>query len=458
MRKYMRWSTVVYTAFALIASCIPYYASEEISDASRALITEGLEASLAENRGGTARLIDTPRDALNVRLELIRSANKSIDFVCHTVHAGSSTEAFFGELVAAADRGVQVRILLDAKAGAGSKQVRRWLEAMDRHENIKYRRYNEVSLLRPWEWHALLHDKFILVDQALLLLGGRNMGDRYYGPADYTGEIVQDFDVLASGQTITRDVEAYMDELWEHEETVAAKPKDRTWRTLLDELLAGLEAFETANPDFYHHTLHDYVATMVEADRITLLHNPTHTSRKDPWVASTLLELTRDADRVLLSTPYATANPNHLSALKRLGETADLAIVTNSMVSSPNFPAFSNYYFERDRFLETGASIFEYHGEGSLHAKALLIDSHLSAVGSLNMDDRSFYIDTESMLLIDSPAFARQLTEVLEHQMDESYPYTIEDASEISAPEAPFMKRLLMQVSYYVFRPFAYLL
>ena len=44
-----------------------------------------------------------------------------------------------------------------------------------------------VDLLRPWEWNALLHDKFILADDRMLLLGGRNIGDEYFAPPGYEG-------------------------------------------------------------------------------------------------------------------------------------------------------------------------------------------------------------------------------------------------------------------------------
>ena len=165
---------------------------------------------------------------------------------------------------------------------------------------------------------------------------------------------------------------------------------------------------------------------------------------------------------MLLQTPYATANRELLRAFKRTTENSDLYIITNSMASTPNYPAFSNYRFQRQKFIKTGANIYELQSKNSNHAKSLVIDDRLSIVGSFNMDGRSMYIDTETMLVIDSPAVAKELTncmtvffeKALEVGKNNSY---IENTKVEKLPVS-FAKKMITTLTFVIMRPIQFLL
>jgi putative cardiolipin synthase len=458
--KSLLWILSAYLLFALIASSIPYISPVMVSEHSEELLLADEDRSVGPNMKGEVTLIESTEDAFNIRVELLRSAQRQVDFVCHTIHAGESGEAFLAEIVKAADRGVKVRILLDAKVGATSHQIKRIIKALNQHENIECRRYNSVNLLSPWKWQSLLHDKFILVDGELLLLGGRNIGDRYFAPDGYTGAVVNDRDVLVRGESASDAVEEYMSALWEHEATKPYPKNTNLWRTTLDDLVRFNESFEERNQKFYRKTLNEYLDEMVPATSITFLHNPIHPGQTEPWVAFQMVDLAKEgSDSIIISTPYATANPLILDVLGEANQNVELSMVTNSMVSSPNYPAFSNYYYNRDQFLATGMTIHEYLGDGSLHGKSLVIDGQISAVGSFNLDDRSSFINTESVLVIDSPEFADVLTCALEEQIQQSssFPMHEKDGTDI-AQTASVGKRLMMHLAYLFFRPISFLL
>ncbi|MGD9663004.1 MAG: phospholipase D-like domain-containing protein, partial [Porticoccaceae bacterium] len=119
-------------------------------------------------------------------------------------------------------------------------------------------------------------------------------------------------------------------------------------------------------------------------------------------------------EQVVVQTPYATTNPQMLDWLDDVGQHVPVTLVTNSMASSQNYPAFSNYAYSRNKFMEAGTSLYEYQSSHSIHGKTMLVDDRMSIVGSLNMDDRSLYLDTEIMLAIDSVEFSAILTDAIQ--------------------------------------------
>lgn len=365
-------------------------------------------------------LLETPEEGLGVRLKLFENAKRTLDVVCHTIHAGESTDAFFEGILRAADRGVSVRILLDGKASVLWPAVNRKIRALHAHPGIECRRYNPVHPLKPWKWHFLMHDKFIVVDGRYLLLGGRNIGDKFFAPEDYAGKFSNDRDVLvlqcaarggcapsAAGQAA-----AYFEALWSYPDTKRVRggyPEGRR-NAEYAAMRASAGRFERAHPNYYRRTMQDYADMTMPTRRITLLHNPVGTRRKAPWIFETLCAVAREAQgSVMLQSPYVTANRFILSALSRIADRVSLTLLTNSAASTPNFPAYSNYFTQRRKFLKTGADIYEFQSRHSIHGKAVVIDGRLGMLGSFNMDDRSMHLDTEIMLAVDSEPFAQSL-------------------------------------------------
>ena len=81
---------------------------------------------------------------------------------------------------------------------------------------------------------------------------------------------------------------------------------------------------------------------------------------------------------------------------------------------------FSGYISMRDTIMKTGVKLYEYQGPYSIHAKSVIYDQRLSAVGSFNLDSRSTFLNNESMVIIDSQEFAKKLTMAMENKMDKS--------------------------------------
>lgn len=418
-----------------------------------------------------ALLIQSPQDALNVRLTLLREARESLDISYYAIRNDPAGIAFIHELLNAADRGVKVRLILDGKMGLPSPVNRRVLAA---HENIQVARYNVPKLWKPWRLNENLHDKFIVADSTHLLLGGRNIESQHYVPEN-SGRIVKyDWDVLVETESadhpesVIPKVEAYHAQLMAHSLTEHVKiPSERSRMNALTKDRQTIEEsarlFQDEYPQYYTKHLVDYETHLLPTERIGLLHNPLTPGRKTPWLAQDLQELAFQAETsVFIQTPYATSTPDMLADLTELANQVDVTYLTNSPGSTPNLPAFSNYYFQRKNFVDTGIDIYEFQSTDSIHGKAYILDEKISIVGSFNLDSRSRYISTETMLVIDSVEFTKSMKEESNEFLlqslvvgpDNEYQQT----DEVQEVKAPPLKKILMAVIYVLLKPVQFFL
>ena len=424
--RLLGWALLLYLLYALVTGIFSYWKPVH---AQQAIPPEALTSR--ETGPDRALLVEAPQDAFSRRVEVIRAAQRTLDVTYHCVKTGETTDCFFAELVKAADRGVQVRVLLDGAVGGFTGEHKHLDLALLAHPNIQYRAYNPIRLLKPWQWNVRLHDKFILADDAMLMLGGRNIGDEYFDPPAYEGRVTHDRDVVVlntaagsvNNRSVTGQVRAYMDLLWSAPETDVPRPltgrKLETGQAELDRLRQLSAQWEADWPDYYLPAV-PAEELAVETRQITLLRNPLGTFKKEPTLGADLTRLLQNCTSIRIQTPYATASRGTLAALSHIARDAQVDFLTNSRASTPNLPAFSAYYSRRQKFLDTGVTLHEYQSTDSIHGKSCVADSHLSVVGSYNLDDRSIYIDTESVLVLDSPAFYEVLNGCLDHLFAQS--------------------------------------
>lgn len=342
--------------FFIAASSIPYIRKRRV----REELEEGMYGKRLHIGSGTAGpdracVIETPQDALNVRIALARSATATLDITYHTFKESVCADAFLGEVLQAADRGVRVRILLDGKLGALRRKTMR---ALQQHPQISFRLYNPLRLFQPWKWHAVLHDKYIIADEQWLLLGGRNFDPRQFGLADHKHLLKHDRDVLVwkaqagttGRQSVLEQIRQYNDLLWNSEDAVPIRGGSKRrydYRKFYD----AATRFEKSHTQFYALDIEAYKRRTVETFQINLLHNPIHTSRKKPWVAWQLKKLLSHAkEQVIVQTPFATASEDLLTGMVAAARQVRLTVLTNSLASSPNTPDFRITIFKERSF------------------------------------------------------------------------------------------------------------
>ncbi|MDM5286012.1 phospholipase D-like domain-containing protein [Peribacillus frigoritolerans] len=364
------------------------------------------------------------------RMRMIQEAQHSIDIAYYAFGKGESTELFLGALIDAADRGVKVRILLDGISHGLRGQLSSARYALASHENIELRYYETFKPFKPWTWHNRLHDKIITVDGKLGIIGGRNIADKYLASKP-PRNFVYDRDVLIFNAKEEKDsviveMKGYLNELWTHPYTSdvfsdLSKRQTEKGKRERDALAKKYSKALRTETDFVNPVV-DWGKATTPTKKVSFIHNPIERFNKYPIVWRSLLDIAANANQsVYIQSPYIVpADALKEYVPKQLDSKANWTILTNSAASTPNMIAFSGYLAFRDSVVETGARLYEYSKPYSLHGKSVVYDQRLSAVGSYNLDSRSAFLNTESMVVIDSERFAAQLIGAMDSKIKNS--------------------------------------
>ena len=115
---------------------------------------------------------------------MIEEAEKSIILSTFDFNDDEAGQDILSALLNAADRGVDIRVIVDGISGFMDVQHNPWFLALDAHKNAQVRIYNPVNFLKPWDMQARLHDKYLIIDDQMYTLGGRNTTNLFLG--DYS--------------------------------------------------------------------------------------------------------------------------------------------------------------------------------------------------------------------------------------------------------------------------------
>lgn len=407
---------ILFFLYLLLGAILPFVKQPDLSAESKDKID--LESFYADKTSTEkAMLLDDNLKALEHRLRLINMAQESIILTSFQYYIDQAGKEVLLALLNAADRGVHIKILLDGVNAIRLPHDQKYFMALAQHKNIDFRLYNPISLFRPWSINGRMHDKYMIIDEQIYTLGGRNISSMFLGEAGDLKKI--DWEVLVynteaglgeSGKALLN----YFNAIWDYEYTSPYTFKNNSIskhriNTVLEELEGVEENLKTNYPQIYQDF--DYEKATVETKAINLLANPIHPYAKEPVVFATMAELMKRADtEVRLHTPYIIANKKMLESLDEICDSVpQVTMLTNSVQYNENPFAAVDYWQQRRTILNTGIDILELNNGKSYHGKAFTIDDRLASVGAFNWDMRSTYIDTELMLVIDSKEFNQDL-------------------------------------------------
>ena len=373
---------------------------------------------------GTERIccIDDNEEALLWRLRMIGTAKKNIVLSTFDLRADENGTKLLAALNHAASKGVKIRLLIDGIYQQLFLADSSDFQALASSENVEVGVYNPVVPANLFKVNYRMHDKYLIIDEKMYLLGGRNSNDIFLG--DHTEGINEDRDILVYDTSDGRaesmqQLEDYFYEVWNDKCVSKKKGKKPSEYT---EAHAHMEEVYASLLKKYKdiETYSDWEKDTIEVNKITLVDNGVHASRKRPQVLQTIQYLSDNADHVIIQTPYVICNGYMYDVLQQISDHAKLQIVLNAVEKGSNPWGCTDYLNQKKRILKTGADVYELMNEYPVHTKAVLIDDRLSVVGSYNLDMRSTYLDTELMLVIDSEKLNQQIRATESDYMEKS--------------------------------------
>jgi putative cardiolipin synthase len=417
-------------------------------------------AAAAYEHGETSgfRIITVGVDGFLTRVQMIDAAERTLDLQYFIFRGDETGRLLTDALLRAADRGVRVRVLIDdGDTIAGDEQI----IALDAHPAIEIRIFNPFAyrghgqLLRTGEFlfnasrlDYRMHNKLLVVDNAVALIGGRNIGNQYF-QMDPESQFADD-DVFAGGP-IVRQLSSTFDEYWNSRLAIPAEALGRRQRTaaaLADHREQAsvrpgqsLQASKTGGVDYVKRiaSREPYAGMisgqlpLVWAHAQVVCDSPDKKHVESGALGGRLMtqpvgdSVSSVQAELLMVTPFFIPADEEVQLLKDLRQRqVRVRILTNSLESTPDLAAQSGYLRYRVPLLKDGVELYEVrsllgntrgsgqtaklsrYGNYALHAKLFVFDRRKVFIGSMNFDQRSKRINTEVGLIIDSPELAQQ--------------------------------------------------
>ncbi len=444
-------------------------------------------------------LLDGGQDALLARLHLIRSARTSVDLQIFHFEEDDAGRVVLAALQDAARRGVRVRLLMDSLNGLGDPVLQARLAGF--HRNFEVRLYNplfRLSRIAPLQYFGAIvfrfrdlnqrmHNKLMVVDGRVAIVGGRNIEDDYF---DWDSQYnYRDRDLLVAGPA-TAAMTANFEAFWNHPRAVPASQLDDVARVLLapatrppnpPPMTARAAALVAAANDgravFARLAPHLFQVGAVDFyGDFPAKHDA---SQKEASAASRALIDVLDGTEheLLLQTPYLVMSRPARQLFRRLHRREKpprVLVSTNSLAATDAFPVYAmSHKYKRLYLRELGFEIHEYkpfpadapidlvatgaldgkpapptpsaHREFSdhfgsrggpvplktagvrigLHAKSMVVDERIAIVGSHNFDPRSTDYNTENLVVVHDATFAAALAASIRRDMEPGNAWTI---------------------------------
>jgi putative cardiolipin synthase len=410
-----------------------------------------LEAEFAKTHGREKSgflLLENNTEALNWRLALIDEARYSLDIQYYLWYGDDSGRLIMKRVLDAAGRGVRVRLIADGILLVGKGQN---LAALETHPNVEIRVFNPLeqnhlgSKKKKQQtlerFNFRMHNKIIVADNRITILGGRNLGNDYFG-LNQTYNFL-DLDVLGVGP-VARLMSGIFDHFWNSKWVVPGYayaqngPEGRLQELEQRqyELLKKSEVLQNFPLDRQNWT--DRLASL-GAQLLPGVGSKVYDQLEEEDIsqrmAFELPEFTKTAQKeLLINNAYLIPDDEMLAdTTKLVKQGVNLRIITNSLASQ-DVPAVNSHYGPLSTpILETGAELYELRPDAEiktevdtapvvsgfvgLHTKAAVVDRSRVFIGSFNLDPRSRETNTEMGILIDSPELGEKLAGRIEYLM-----------------------------------------
>ncbi|SUA91351.1 Putative cardiolipin synthase YbhO [Pandoraea pulmonicola] len=433
-----------------------------------------------DNQSGF-QLLATGSAAFMTRVALVQAAQHSLDVQYYSAGEDITGRLLLQSLLDAADRGVRIRMLVD---DINRRRTDPAFAVLDQHRNIEIRVFNPFGtrdttlleragnlLARFDQLNRRMHNKALVADNQVAIIGGRNLGDEYF---DANPDLsFRDFDLLCAGPVVNA-VSHSFDHFWTSPQTyplkqVQSKIDDETlaatrealaqhWRDA-DALPAGREALHQPP-----------LADSLRTGRVPLFWAPAELAADTPDKLDAPADQTQSApgeklrqlaakaqSEFLIISPYFVPMEGGVRFLSKLAQRGvKVRVLTNSLAATDVVPVHAGYARYRPALLKAGIELYEFKpirsdtgapsprrvqfggsSRASLHGKAYVIDRRDVVLGSFNLDPRSVRLNTELAIVIHSPDFAERMARIFDRATAPRASFRVELAPPGATPPTP---------------------
>ena len=444
--------------------------------------------------------LDDSLDAFACRYRLAEMAEKTLDVQYYIWEDDMSGRLLFSVLLAAASRGVHVRLLLDDNNTQGLDTI---LRLLDSHPNIDVRLFNPFSFrtLRALGYltdfarlNRRMHNKSFTVDGEVTIIGGRNVGDAYFGAGE--APLFTDLDVMAIGPVVA-DVANDFERYW-------SSACVATLKQVLDLSEEEIESRLQPPDDWYQNDIaqryldkleSSEFITHLEARDLPLIWAKTRLLSDDPrkglgrakrhsLLPARLIDVMGSpVEQIdIISSYFVPTRAGVALLLQMVRKGVKIAILTNSLAANDVAVVHAGYARWRKKLLRHGIELYELkptqdyvpglrdrgltgNSGSSLHAKTFSIDNEKVFIGSLNFDPRSTMLNTEMGFVIESEDLARLIhRRFLKKRQQEAWQIRLDkfgrlnwieqkDGEEIvlkKEPKTRFWQRVLVRLAWWL--------
>ncbi|MBT8049146.1 MAG: phospholipase D family protein [Xanthomonadales bacterium] len=406
-------------------------------------------------------LLSASGEAFSSRFAIAGFADKTLDIQYYLWKGDLAGQLLMWRVLEAADRGVRVRFLIDDIYHSGRDDV---YALLDTHPHFELRVFNPMAnrglarnlnfLAKKRQLNHRMHNKIFLADNAVAVLGGRNIGNDYFG-VDTQANFF-DLDVLTVGQG-AREAGAAFDEYWNsryavpiatlHRQQYSAADLQALRQQLQESLLEkgalpfvlALEAEENLeNLKRWREGLL-WTRAQVVVDPL---------ERFEGQGESAIVEFASGQiedieSEFLAQSAYLIPSPQGLVFIKdKVDQGVRVRLMTNSLMSNNHLTAHSGYMKYRKALLQAGAELHELRADAAMrehfkandddeeipagiHTKSFVIDGNQALIGSFNFDPRSRDLNSEIGLVISDRAFAQKVVAEMNKYFDPQNSYRL---------------------------------
>lgn len=396
-------------------------------------------------------MLEGTKESIEARKDLVSSADSEIRAQYYTIENDEVANGGLAILrdLAIKKPNVRIRIIVDSLNNLMLRETMAAFLSDDQGEpltNIEIREYNTFKWYAPWRYTKRMHDKALIVDNDVLISGGRNIANGYFGLKDKeqpNHSVLEDTDILVMESPAINEAATYFDNLWNSKFVKSVKLgsfsisrlKPDACETKRHQNLDKQSHNEYESCEYFRKRNEKLVGQQrAELIRLAVAHktNLTKTEATTKWlsnksvmqvgtidyifdnpvgqksslkkpeavennIAKQLYQAVRTAQKsVVIVTPYLVVTPEQEELFKELrARKIKVRIFTNGSNSNDVPAAHVGYLNTRELALKYGVQIWEYNGPDTLHAKMVLIDRNKMFIGSFNWDFRSQNLNRE---------------------------------------------------------------